>query len=145
MDAADLARDESFWREVASYYDRTDGILNLEHGYWGKMARPVQEAYLDALRMVNAQNSYYARKDFKADEAEATRRIAEALGADEDEVVITRNATEACHNLIRQYRGLGPGDAVLLADIDYPGFKTHMQRGTRFVTCMSKHSRPIRT
>ena len=135
---ADLARDESFWREVATYYDRTEGILNLEHGYWGKMANPVQQVYLDALRMVNKQNSFYARKDFDADEAEATRRIADALGVHADEIVITRNATEACHNLIRQYRGLEPGDAVLLADIDYPGFKPHMRwldqgRGVRVV------------
>lgn len=124
---ADLARDEAFWAEVGAHYDRTNGILNLEHGYWGKMARPVQMAYLDALRMVNTQNSYYARRDFADDEAEATRRIAHALGAHEDEIVITRNATEAAHNLIRQYRGLGQGDAVLLADIDYPGFKSHMR------------------
>ena len=125
--AADLARDEWFWREVASLYDRTDGILNLEHGYWGKMSRPVQAAYLDAVQMVNTQNSFYARKDFDADEAKAVRRIARSLGAYENEIVITRNATEACYNLIRQYRGLKPGDAVLFADIDYPDFKTHMR------------------
>ncbi|MDJ0812746.1 MAG: aminotransferase class V-fold PLP-dependent enzyme [Woeseiaceae bacterium] len=135
---ADVARDEAFWQEVATHYDRTDGILNLEHGYWGKMASPVQSAYLDALRMVNTQNSFYARKDFADDEVEATRRIANALDAHEDEIVITRNATEAAHNLIRQYRGLGAGDAVLLADIDYPGFKSHMHwlakgRGVRVV------------
>ena len=133
-----LAQDESFWREVGNYYDRTDGILNLEHGYWGKMARPVQDVYLDALRMVNEQNSFYARKDYTDDEAEATRRIAHALGAHDDEIVITRNATESAHNLIRQYRGLGQGDAVLLADIDYPGFKSLMhwlaqRRGVRVV------------
>ena len=97
----DIARNEAFWREVGASYDRTEGILNLEHGYWGKMARPVQQVYLDALRMVNAQNSFYARRDFDADEAEATRRIARALGAHADEIVITRNATEACHNLVR--------------------------------------------
>lgn len=135
---SDLARDESFWREVAAFYDRADGILNLEHGYWGKMAHPVQAAYLDAMRMVNKQNSFYARKGYGDDEADATRRIAQSLGAHEDEIVITRNATEAAHNLIRQYRGLGQGDAVLLADIDYPGFKSHMHwlaggRGVRVV------------
>ena len=135
---AELARDESFWKEVAAHYDRTEGILNLEHGYWGKMARPVQARYVEALRMVNTQNSFYARTKYNDDEAEATRRIARALGAHEDEIVITRNATEACHNLIRQYRGLGKGDAVLLADIDYPGFKSHMRwlekgRGVRVV------------
>ena len=124
--ATDLARDEVFWREVATFYDRTQGILNLEHGYWGKMAKPVQDAYIDAIRMVNAQNSFYARKDFEADDAEATRRIAMALGTHDDEIVITRNATEAFQNLIRQYRGFEPGDAVLLADADYPEFKANM-------------------
>ena len=138
LSPAELARDEAFWRRVAGYYDRTEGILNLEHGYWGKMAHPVQSTYIDALRMVNAQNSFYARKDFAADEAQATRRIASALGVHDDEIVITRNATEACHNLIRQYRELEPGDAVLLADLDYPEFKTHMHwleenRGVRVV------------
>jgi len=122
-----LAQDESFWSEVATNYDRTVGVLNLEHGYWGKMAHPVQDAYIDATRMVNAQNSFYARKQFDADEMESVRRVARALGVHDDEIVLTRNATESIHNLIRQYRGLAAGDAILYADIDYPHFKTAMQ------------------
>ncbi len=124
---AALARDEAFWSEVATHYDRTEGIVNLEHGYWGKMAHPVQDAYIDATRMVNAQNSFYARKQFETDEMESVRRVARALGVHDDEIVLTRNATEAIHNLIRQYRQLAAGDAVLYADIDYPHFKTAMQ------------------
>jgi selenocysteine lyase/cysteine desulfurase len=122
-----LARDETFWSQVATYYDRTEGIVNLEHGYWGKMAHPVQDAYINATRMVNAQNSFYARKQFFADESESVRRVASALGVHDDEIVLTRNATEAIHNLIRQYRGLAAGDAVLFADLDYPHFKTAMR------------------
>jgi len=122
-----LARDEAFWSEVATNYDRTEGIVNLEHGYWGKMAHSVQDAYIDATRMVNAQNSFYARKQFAADEMESVRRVARALGVHDDEIVLTRNATEAIHNLIRQYRGLTAGDAILYADLDYPHFKTAMQ------------------
>lgn len=121
-----VARNEDFWTDVAGYYDRTAGIVNLEHGYWGKMARPVQSAYLDATRMVNAQNSFYARKHYGADAAESVRRVAAALGVHADEIVLTRNATEAIHNLIRQYRGLEPGDAVLYADPDYPSYKRTM-------------------
>ena len=48
ISADSLARDEDFWREVAGYYDRTEGIVNLEHGYWGKMAHPVQNAFIEA-------------------------------------------------------------------------------------------------
>jgi selenocysteine lyase/cysteine desulfurase len=123
----ELARNEAFWREVAGYYDPTVGITNLEHGYWGKMALPVKTAYINATNMVNAQNSFYARKDWSNDLKSITARVAAALGAHDDEIVITRNATEAIHNLIRQYRGLAAGDSVLLSDIDYPGFKPTMR------------------
>jgi len=122
-----LAQDETFWSEVATHYDRTEGIVNLEHGFWGKMAHPVQDAYIDATRRVNAQNSFYARKQFDADEMESVRRVARVLGVHDDEIVLTRNATESIHNLIRQYRGLTTGDAVLYADLDYPHFKTAMR------------------
>ncbi len=121
-----LAKDESFWREVASLYDRTEGIVNLEHGYWGKMAHPVQEAFITATKMVNAQNSYYARKDFGADARLSVHRVADALGVSDEEIVLTRNATEAIHNLIRQYNDLSSQDAVLYADLDYPSFKETM-------------------
>ena len=121
-----LARNENFWREVASHYERNDGIVNLEHGYWGRMAGPVQEAYLDATRRVNAGNSVYGRRHYPADVGRSVRRIAQALGAHDDEIVLTRNASEAIQNVIRQYRGLGAGDAVLYADVDYPQFKTTM-------------------
>jgi len=122
-----LAQNETFWTEVASHYDRTEGIVNLEHGFWGKMAHPVQDAYIDATRRVNAQNSFYARKQYAADEKESVRRVARALGVHADEIVLSRNATESIHNVIRQYRGLKAGDAILYADLDYPHFKTAMR------------------
>lgn len=121
-----LARQEGFWRDVATYYDRTEGIVNLEHGYWGKMAHPVQDAFVGATKMVNAQNSFYARKGYGDDQRVSVHRVAQALGVHDDEIVITRNATEAIHNLIRQYQGLTAQDAVLYADLDYPSFKETM-------------------
>lgn len=119
-----LWQDEAYWAKIRRYYDATIGIVNLEHGYWGKMARPVQDYYLSATKMVNAQNSFYARKDYKADHKISVQRVAKALGVHEDEIALTRNATESIHNLIRQYRGLKQGDTVLYSDVDYPSFKT---------------------
>jgi selenocysteine lyase/cysteine desulfurase len=122
-----LAGDESYWQAVAGFYDSNTGIINLEHGYWGKMARPVQEAYVGYTRMVNTELSWYARRDYGADHARNNARVAAALGVAPEEIVLTRNATEAIHNLIRQYTGLKPDAAVLYSDIDYPAFKTAMQ------------------
>lgn len=125
--ASEIAKDEKFWQKVSSFYDPTSDIINLEQGYWGKMSNPVQQAYLNATRMVNQQNSFYARKKYSADLANATRLVAESLGVKADELALTRNATEGFHNLIRQYQGLKSTEAILWADIDYPDFKTSMQ------------------
>lgn len=125
--AESLAKDESFWANVAPFYDKAQGIVNLEHGYWGKMSRPVQNTFIEATRMVNTQLSYYARKNYSNDKKLSEHKVAQALGAHDDEIVLTRNATESIHNLIRQYNDLGANDAVLYTDIDYPSFKDTMR------------------
>ncbi len=124
---ASLASDEAYWRSVAKHYDRTEGIVNLEQGYWAKMANPVKATYFQALEMVNTQTSLYARKDYNADMDRAVMAVANGLGAKPTEIAITENATESFHNLMRQYRGFEPGDGVLMADIDYPAFKRFMR------------------
>ena len=103
--AASLASDEAYWRSVARFYDRTEGIVNLEQGYWAKMANPVKDTYFQALEMVNTQTSLYARKDYNADMDKAVMAVADGLGAKPSEIAITENATESFHNLMRQYRG----------------------------------------
>lgn len=122
-----LASDEDFWAEVGNYYDRTEGVINLEHGYWGKMANPVKAYYQQATNMVNRQNSWYARREYNADHQRNVQAVADALGVAADEIALTRNASEAIQNLIRQYRNWQSGDKVLFADIDYPAFKNLVQ------------------
>ncbi|MEO0423080.1 MAG: aminotransferase class V-fold PLP-dependent enzyme [Pseudomonadota bacterium] len=134
-----VASDEAYWAEVAQAYDRTDGITNLEHGYWGRMARPVRERYLANLRRVDVDGAWYARRHYADDHQEAVAQVAATLGAQTHEIALTRNATEAIHNLIRQHRHLtGPELAILHADIDYPPFKRLLRdladtRGLRLV------------
>ncbi|MFY0668508.1 MAG: aminotransferase class V-fold PLP-dependent enzyme [Alteromonas stellipolaris] len=122
-----LAKDESFWAQVALNYDKARGIVNLEHGYWGKMSKQVQQVFIEKTEMVNTQLSVYGRKHYKDDLAYSTNRAAEALGAENEEVVLTRNATESIHNLMRQYNDFEANDTVLFADIDYPSFKDTMR------------------
>ena len=134
-----LAADEAYWARVGTLHARTEGITNLEHGYWGRMATPVLETYTDAIARVNRDGAWYARRGYAADAEAARARVAELIGADVDEVALTRNATEAIHALLRQYTRLAPGDAVLLADVDYPAFKRLMAwlgpaRGVEVVT-----------
>jgi selenocysteine lyase/cysteine desulfurase len=122
----DLSKDEKYWAEVAKDYDVDPDIINLENGYWGLMSRPVLETYLDHIRMVNRENSYYARRGFKDDFKAATERVVTELGAKDGEIVLTRNATEALQGLINGYDRLKPGEAVMYADLDYYSMITAM-------------------
>lgn len=125
-DPAVAARDARYWRAVGDLYDVTDEVIHLENGNWGMMARPVLDAYVARLEMVNRRNSYYARREFGADFVRVRARIAEALGAQPSEIALTRGATEALQNLIGGYNRIGPGDVALYADLDYDSMQTAM-------------------
>ena len=120
---ADLAKDESYWNQVRNFYSVTDNITNLENGYWGIMSTPVMQSYKAHTEFINLNNTYYARRDWSEQYASLNQQVAEFLGVDPDEVVLTRGATEALQALITGYNLLKPGDKVLYADLDYSEMK----------------------
>jgi selenocysteine lyase/cysteine desulfurase len=136
-----VARDETFWQRVAACYRISPAVTNLENGYWGVMAQPVLDAYKSQIDRVNAEGVYYVRNAYVRDLDAARTRVAAALGADVAEVAFTRGATEAMQVLIGGYNRLKAGDAVMYADLDYPGMQYAMNwlasrrgvRVTRFV------------
>lgn len=133
-----VARDEAYWERVAAHYRVGDGYTNLEAGYFGMMAAPVLAEYHRQIDRVNAHNSHYARRGYGSDIERVRERVAHALGAAPAEIALTRGATEALQRLIIQYRNVGPGDAVLYADLDYGAMQHAMdalarQRGAEVV------------
>jgi selenocysteine lyase/cysteine desulfurase len=131
-----VARDEAYWRRVASYYRVSDRYTNLEAGYFGMMAAPVLAAYHRHVDRVNLESSHYARRGYDADLDVVRRRVAGFLGADPTEIAFTRSATEALQCLIAQYNRVRPGDTVLYSDLDYMAMQYAMnwvaeRRGAR--------------
>lgn len=118
--------DEDGWARIAASYDVTDQVIQLENGNWGMMARPVLAAYHAALDRVNRESSYYARRGMWADVMAVHDRVTQALGVGRDELVFTRNATEALKGLIGGYNRLRPGDRILIADLDYDSTRSGM-------------------
>jgi isopenicillin-N epimerase len=111
--------DDAYWRMIAAQYDLPLGVVQLENGNFGSMARPVSQAYERALERVNRDTSLYARRAFDPDLARIRDRVAAALGVGADEIAFTRGATEALMALITGYNRLRAGDQVLFADLDY--------------------------
>jgi isopenicillin-N epimerase len=126
------------WDRIAREYDVTREVIQLEHGNWGMMARPVLAAYRATVERVNRDTSYYARRTMVGDIETARAAMASAMGVAVEEITFTRNATEAMKALILQYNRLKPGDAVLYADLDYDSMQASMdslaaRRGVRVI------------
>ncbi|UXN02688.1 aminotransferase class V-fold PLP-dependent enzyme [Bartonella sp. HY406] len=100
-------------------YDVDRSLANLENAYWGIMAKPVLERYIEETKRVNFQNTIYARSSFGADMKASLQSVAELAGVGADEIAFTRGATEALQILISGYNKLEPGDEVLYSDLDY--------------------------
>jgi selenocysteine lyase/cysteine desulfurase len=137
--ADQVARDETFWAQVAERYRVTDGVTNLEAGFFGLMANPVLEAYHRNIDRANRDSSYFARREFPALSQEARTQVATFIGAKPSEITFSRNATEALQALIGQYNGLKAGDTIVYADLDYNAMQYSMnalaaRTGTTLVT-----------
>lgn len=138
-DWAALARDEAHWARVAALYDPPPaGVVQLENGQFGAMARSTRAAYELATARVNRETTLYTRGPVAVDLAAVRARAAALLGVAVDEIVFTRGATESLQALIGGYNRLKAGDAVLYADLDYDAMQAAMEwlkvrRGVRVV------------
>ena len=117
--AAPAPTDEAYWAKIAAQYDVTRDVIQFENGMWGMMPKPVQDSYRRHSERINRDNSFYARRSYDADLEQVRAHAARDLGVSVDEIAFTRGATEALMTLIGGYNRLGPGDAVLYADLDY--------------------------
>lgn len=113
------ADDEKYWKQIArKYYPVTDDYINLENGYFGVQAKPVLQAFQKNTLLVNTELARYARKEYP-DAAKAVKKtLAAFLQVSDEEIIITRNATEALNIAIQGYP-FKPGDEVLLNQLDY--------------------------
>jgi selenocysteine lyase/cysteine desulfurase len=123
-DAADFtgisaADDEKSWKQIArKYYDVSRDYINLENGYYGIQPKPVLEAFRKNVIKANQQAARFARKEFPSLSSSIKKELAAFLDVSDEEIIITRNATEALNIAIQGYP-FKPGDEVLLNQLDY--------------------------
>ena len=122
----DVARDEAFWARVAARYRVTDGLTNMEAGYFGLMALPVLEAFHRNIDRANRDSSFFARREYPAILTSVRAKVAAFVGAKPTELTFSRNATEALQALIGQYNRVGQGDTIMYADLDYNAMQWSM-------------------
>jgi selenocysteine lyase/cysteine desulfurase len=142
-----LPDDEHYWKRIArKYYAVADDYINLENGYYGIQPKPVLHAFQKNIVTANEQAARFARKDYPGITTTVKKELAAFLEVSEDEIIITRNATEALNIAIQGYP-FKPGDEVLLNQLDYfsmiEAFKMLETRGQLKVTAFDMPLLPL--
>jgi selenocysteine lyase/cysteine desulfurase len=126
-----LAADEDFWAQFAQLYERDAGFVQLNYGFYHPSLRPVLEVEIEAVRELNRRGAHFKQRE-SAELLEATRAdIARLAGAATEEIVLTRNASEAL-NLVIQGVPLAAGDEVLCSDQDYAAVNQALDQRARY-------------
>lgn len=88
-------RDDDLWKLVRGHYKLHPDFINLESGYYNIIPQPTMDKYLEHLKRVNLEGSYYMRNHRFEDKAWITNKLAETFGCKSSNLVITRNTTES--------------------------------------------------
>ncbi len=118
MGARELSSNEEFWQDVRDGYDLKSEYINLENGYYCITPKVILNAYKAHIDHINLEGSYYMRKNRIEDKKKITAELAKILGADPEEVIITRNTTESLDTVISGY-SWKKGDEAIWSIHDY--------------------------
>src|SRR6478609_907831 len=114
----DVAQEETFWEGIRQGYDIKPDYINLENGYYCIQPKETLENYINHIREVNHQGSYYMRTMQFENKNKTAAKLAAIAGCSPDELIITRNTTESLDMVIG---GLNwqAGDEAVMAEQDY--------------------------
>ena len=116
--AADVAKDETFWREIQQAFTLDRTIINLNNGGCCPSPRVVHEALKRYLDVSNQAPVYHMWQILEPNIEGVRRRLASSFGCDPEELAITRNASEALQ-IAQLGIDLAPGDEVVTTNQDY--------------------------
>ena len=111
--------DEKYWKHIAhKYYNVSKDYINLENGYYGIQPKPVLQAFQKNISLANREGARFARKVYPDMSTAIKKELAAFLTVAPEEIIITRNATEALNIAIQGYP-FKEGDEVLINQLDY--------------------------
>ena len=113
-----VARDENFWLQIRDGYKLKPDYINLENGYYCITPQETLENYINHIRDVNFEGSYYMRTVQWDNKKSMQKKLGVLAGCDETELVITRNTTESL-DLIISGMHWEEGDEAVMANQDY--------------------------
>ncbi|NVJ86207.1 MAG: aminotransferase class V-fold PLP-dependent enzyme [Algoriphagus sp.] len=118
------------WEQIRKGYKLKPDYINLENGYYCFLPQETLEKYIEHIREVNYQGSYYMRTVQWDNKAKSAAKLAELVGADPEEVAITRNTTESLDLIISGFPW-ERGDEAIMSNQDYGSMLTMFELAHR--------------
>jgi selenocysteine lyase/cysteine desulfurase len=115
---ADVAADETYWREIQQAFTLDRTIINLNNGGVCPSPRAVHDALKRYLDISNQSPVYHMWQVLEPNIESVRRELARDIGADPETIAITRNASESLQ-IAQLGIDLKPGDEVLTTTKDY--------------------------
>ena len=122
--------EEDYWAGIRNEFTTDRTVVNLNNGYASPAPRSVQEAMRRYLDYTNMGPYHTMVRELDPKVETARRMVAEAAGADPEEIAITRNSSEALE-IAQLGLNLKPGDEVLTTNQDYPRMLTTFRQRER--------------
>ncbi len=126
LSAGEVADDEAFWAGIRSGYKLKPDYINLENGYYCFLPQETLENYIQHVRDVNYQGSYYMRTVQWDNKKAIAAKLAKLAGCTAEELIITRNTTESLDMIIGGMHW-NAGDEALMAEQDYGAMLDHFK------------------
>ena len=117
-----INNEDELWKTVRSHYTLKDEYINLESGYYNIIPNPILDHFINHVKHVNIEGSYYMRKDLNKNKDRVTSELAKLVGSTPDQIAITRNATESLDLIISGFPWK-KGDEAIYAKQDYGTMK----------------------
>ena len=117
-----INNEDELWRTVRSHYTLKEEYINLESGYYNIIPNPILEHFINYVKHVNIEGSFYMRKDLNKNKDRVTSELANLVGSSPDQIAITRNATESLDLVISGFPWK-KGDEAIYAKQDYGTMK----------------------
>ncbi len=114
----ELAQDNAFWDTIRKQYILKPDYINLENGYYNFLPQPLLNKYIEHIKEINYQGSYYMRTVQWENKQKSVVALAEIAGCKPEELIITRNTTESLDTIIGGIHWQ-VGDEAIMAEQDY--------------------------
>ncbi|MEY3539820.1 MAG: hypothetical protein RL188_1237 [Bacteroidota bacterium] len=113
-----LAADNAFWEQIRNQYLLKPDYINLENGYYNFLPQPLLNKYIEHIKEINYQGSYYMRTVQWENKQKSVIGLAAIAGCSPEELIITRNTTESLDTIIGGIHWQ-TGDEAIMAEQDY--------------------------